>query len=406
MPGMRMSRKTTSAAPSVNAPSAPSGRSACPTSSTRPVAPRRRASRVKASGSSSTRKARSQPATRITPGAAAAGRSTPPCRPRSPGPRARRPHRTARRAGCGACRVRGPRGWRRGRTCLPHPTRIGAAAGARGESPRRRFPGAQRQKTNPERRRMQPARDQSGNGHWGKCLAAGCLDRKPVALARCRLPSAALARPLRVPYPTGGAQMPVGRSLVAVALAVLLALSAVSPAPAADAPAGTLTIGVHVTLVNRWLDPGEVDGLITPFMVLYIIHDALVKPMPGNITAPSLAESWTHVEGRAHATSSCSAKGVKFHNGDPVTAEDVKFSLRALPGAAAPSSSRTRCKEVQVVDAEPRALRPEGAVAGLHDVLRDLRHRRGAGSCRRSTSRRSATTASRRRRSAPARTSS
>jgi ABC-type sugar transport system substrate-binding protein len=61
--------------------------------------------------------------------------------------------------------------------------------------------------------------------------------------------------------------MPVGRSPVAVALVVLLALSAVSPALAADAPAGTLTIGVHVTLVNRWLDPGEVDGLITPFMV-------------------------------------------------------------------------------------------------------------------------------------------
>ena len=44
--------------------------------------------------------------------------------------------------------------------------------------------------------------------------------------------------------------MRFGRSLVAVALVVLI-LSAVSPALAADAPAGTLTIGVHVTLVNR-----------------------------------------------------------------------------------------------------------------------------------------------------------
>jgi len=81
--------------------------------------------------------------------------------------------------------------------------------------------------------------------------------------------------------------MRVGRSLVALAV-VVLALSAGRPALATDAPAGTLTIGVHVTLVNRWLEPAEVDGLITPFMVLYLVHDALVKPMPGNITAPSL----------------------------------------------------------------------------------------------------------------------
>src|SRR5262245_65144853 len=85
-------------------------------------------------------------------------------------------------------------------------------------------------------------------------------------------------------------QMPVARAFVAVTLFVVLALSAASPALAADA--GTLTIGVHVTLVNRWLDPGDAEGLITPFMVFYILHDALVKPMPGNINTPGLAESW------------------------------------------------------------------------------------------------------------------
>jgi peptide/nickel transport system substrate-binding protein len=119
-----------------------------------------------------------------------------------------------------------------------------------------------------------------------------------------------------------------GRSLVAVALVVLI-LSAVSPALAADAPAGTLTIGVHVTLVNRWLELGEVDGLITPFMVLYIIHDALVKPMPGNIMAPSLAESWSlSKDGLTYEL--LIRKNAKFHNGDPVTADDVKFSFEDL----------------------------------------------------------------------------
>jgi peptide/nickel transport system substrate-binding protein len=74
-----------------------------------------------------------------------------------------------------------------------------------------------------------------------------------------------------------------------VAMSVLTA----GPALAADRPAGSLTIGVHVTLVNRWMDPGDVEGLITPFMVLYMLHDALVKPMPGSINTPSLAESWS-----------------------------------------------------------------------------------------------------------------
>ena len=82
------------------------------------------------------------------------------------------------------------------------------------------------------------------------------------------------------------------RSWLGVLLGVLLALSAVAPALAATEP-GTMVWGVHVTLVSRWLDPGETEALITPFMVLYALHDALVKPMPGNISTPSLAESWS-----------------------------------------------------------------------------------------------------------------
>jgi len=50
---------------------------------------------------------------------------------------------------------------------------------------------------------------------------------------------------------------------------------------------------LYVTLSPVWFDPGEVTGQLTPFWVLYALHDALVKPMPGNLMAPSLAESWT-----------------------------------------------------------------------------------------------------------------
>ena len=107
-------------------------------------------------------------------------------------------------------------------------------------------------------------------------------------------------------------------------LALTLTLGVAGPATAA--PDGTMTWGVHITLASRWLDPAETEGIITPFMVLYALHDALVKPMPAGPNTPSLAESWTQSkDGLTYEF--VLRKGVKFHNGDPVTAEDVKFSF-------------------------------------------------------------------------------
>ena len=54
-----------------------------------------------------------------------------------------------------------------------------------------------------------------------------------------------------------------------------------------------MTWGVHISLAPTWFDPAETPGIGTPFMVLYALHDAMVKPMPGNAMAPSLAESWS-----------------------------------------------------------------------------------------------------------------
>src|SRR5438094_556375 len=83
-------------------------------------------------------------------------------------------------------------------------------------------------------------------------------------------------------------------SLSALILAVLLLLGLALPTKArSEAPAGQLTWAVHISLAPGWFDPAETTGIITPFMLLYALHDALVKPMPGNPMAPSLAESWT-----------------------------------------------------------------------------------------------------------------
>ena len=77
-------------------------------------------------------------------------------------------------------------------------------------------------------------------------------------------------------------------------------------------------------------------------MVLYAVHDALVKPMPAGDNTPSLAESWTQSkDGLTYEF--VLRKGAKFHNGDPVTAEDVKFSFDRYKGAARQAPARTAC---------------------------------------------------------------
>jgi peptide/nickel transport system substrate-binding protein len=75
-----------------------------------------------------------------------------------------------------------------------------------------------------------------------------------------------------------------------LALAALgIAAGKAGSAAAAAAPAGQLNWGIHVSLSPTWFDPAETQGVITPFMVLYALHDALVKPMPGKLKANSLA---------------------------------------------------------------------------------------------------------------------
>ncbi len=80
----------------------------------------------------------------------------------------------------------------------------------------------------------------------------------------------------------------------AAAAAYLQGWPRLMAAPAQKAePRGQMTWAVHVTTIAPvWFDPAETLPLITPYMMLYAIHDALVKPMPGNLMAPSLATQW------------------------------------------------------------------------------------------------------------------
>src|SRR5215470_8640155 len=99
------------------------------------------------------------------------------------------------------------------------------------------------------------------------------------------------------------------------------------------APEGQMTWGLHISLTPGWFDPAETSGAVTPYMVLYAMHDAMIRPTPGHGMAPGLAESW-NASSDALVYEFVLRKGVRFHNGDTVSPEDVKFSFERYRGAA------------------------------------------------------------------------
>ena len=139
------------------------------------------------------------------------------------------------------------------------------------------------------------------------------------------------------------------RSFAPIALVSLVLLVA-SPRDthAQGQPADQITIAFDVSIAPTFLDPAETPGIGTPFVFLYAMHDALIKPLPGNDMAPCLAESWREsADGLVYEFKL--REGLKFHNGDAFTAEDVKFSFHRYRGAAA-KLLHERVKSVDVVD--------------------------------------------------------
>ncbi|HET9924934.1 MAG TPA: ABC transporter substrate-binding protein, partial [Methylomirabilota bacterium] len=120
------------------------------------------------------------------------------------------------------------------------------------------------------------------------------------------------------------------------------------PPSRGQTPAGEVAVSFHVTLAPSWFDPSTAPPQITPFGVLYAIHDALVRPLPGQKMAPSLAESWTETpDGLVYEFKL--RRGLKFHNGDGLTTDDVKWSFERYQGAGA-RELRARVRQVEVVD--------------------------------------------------------
>ena len=99
--------------------------------------------------------------------------------------------------------------------------------------------------------------------------------------------------------------------------------------PAKPKPKGTLNIGLHFGIDPGWLDPLGYYGAAHQFY--YLMHDALIKPMPQGEFTYSLAE---HAEVSADFTRAAFRlrPGLKFQDGRPLTTADVKWTYENYRG--------------------------------------------------------------------------
>ena len=100
-------------------------------------------------------------------------------------------------------------------------------------------------------------------------------------------------------------------------------------------PKGKMTLAWHTNIASRWLDPQQHDGTATPDNFLMVNQDALVKNFrEQRYDHLALAEKFDFAEDGKSATFQLRA-GIKFHDGSPVTPEDVKWSYEHYHGASA-----------------------------------------------------------------------
>ena len=135
---------------------------------------------------------------------------------------------------------------------------------------------------------------------------------------------------LALALPLVGARTAVAQQILPGPLARLDIQEAVIET-ARGTPKGTLTIGQHFALDPGWLDPLEHIPALTQQHYDYLVHDALIKPMPQGVFSYSLAE---HAEVAADFTKAAFRlrEGVKFHDGRPVTTADVAWTYTQYRG--------------------------------------------------------------------------
>lgn len=113
-------------------------------------------------------------------------------------------------------------------------------------------------------------------------------------------------------------------------------------------PRGKLTVAQHFALDPGWLDPLEHIYALTQQTYDYLVHDALIKPMPQGEATYSLAE---HAEMTADFRKAGFRlrPGLKFHDGQPLTTANVKWTYENYKGSHA-KIFRDKLEQIQIVD--------------------------------------------------------
>ena len=111
---------------------------------------------------------------------------------------------------------------------------------------------------------------------------------------------------------------------------------------------GTLNYGIASTTVTVGVDPHVIQGDRTGWILGQVCEGLLNYDQNMNIV-PWLAESWEISEdGRAYTFHL--VKGVKFHNGREMTAEDVKFSFERILDPNTGSRRRTNLEVIESIE--------------------------------------------------------
>ncbi|HEX2173260.1 MAG TPA: ABC transporter substrate-binding protein [Dehalococcoidia bacterium] len=170
-------------------------------------------------------------------------------------------------------------------------------------------------------------------------VLAGCSTQPPPA-APATAPTAPAAQSQAQPAPTTAPSPTVPAA----------ASPAASPITAPrNESKGRAVYAWQTAIAPAWLDPQDNGALVTPYIFQYILHDAVVKHLPGQTFAPSLAERYEIAPDFKSATFRL-RENVKFHNGDPVTSEDVKFTYENYRGANA-QLLKSKTEQIETPDA-------------------------------------------------------
>src|SRR6266540_6707261 len=139
------------------------------------------------------------------------------------------------------------------------------------------------------------------------------------------------------------------RVLVVIGLALLLAGGSLLVREGATEPERQIVIALNFSIAPTWFDPAETPAITTPFIFMYALHDGLLKPLPGQVMAPALAESWAEsTDGLVYEFKL--REGLTFHNGAPFTAEDVQFSFFRYKGTSA-KLLHEKVQAIEIIDA-------------------------------------------------------